>query len=196
MQLLTDYPWYFLLFCLAAGGVYAAALYGWRRQKDGDLPRWVRIALPALRFAVVTLLAFLLLGPLVRRQVHDRERPIVVVADDASASVTEHGYALTDDDWNPVLRRLEKDYEVVRFPYGDNHFTNIASALTDIKERYAVLLCRRQSFLCISMSVLCFGKGCFCRFYIGSELLLLNLELKLFLCDLCKPLLCCLSIRL
>ena len=137
MQLLTDYPWYFLLFCLVAGGVYAAALYGWRRQKDGDLPRWVRIALPALRFAVVTLLAFLLLGPLVRRQVHDRERPIVVVADDASASVTEHGYALTDEDWGPVLRRLEKDYDVVRFPYGDNHFTNIAASLTDIKERYA-----------------------------------------------------------
>jgi len=137
MQLLTDYPWYFLLFCLVAGGVYAVGLYGWWRQKDVDLPRWVRIALPALRFVVVTLLAFLLLGPLVRRQVHDKERPIVVVADDASASVTEHGYALTDDDWEPVLKKLEKDYEVARYPYGDNHFTNIAAELTDIKERYA-----------------------------------------------------------
>ena len=141
MQLLTDYPWYFLLFCLVAGGVYAAGLYGWRRRSSGaaadDLPRWVRIALPVLRFAVVTLLAFLLLGPLVRRQVHDKERPIVVVADDASSSVTEHGYALTDEDWASVTRRMEKDYDVVRYPYGDNHFTNIAAALTDIKERYA-----------------------------------------------------------
>ena len=137
MQLLTDYPWYFLLFCLLAGGVYAWALYGLGRNKNADLPKWARVTLPALRFVVVTLLAFLLLGPLVKRQVHDKERPIVVVADDVSASVTEHGYAIGDEAWDPVTRRLEKDFEVARLPYGDGHFTDIAAALTDIKERYA-----------------------------------------------------------
>lgn len=137
MQVLIDYPWYFLLFCLLAGGGYAAALYMGTRRRNGDMPNWARVALPVLRFAVVTLLTFLLLGPLVKRQVHDRERPIVVVADDTSESVAAHGYALGDDEWNPVLRGLEKDYEVVRQPYGDGHFTNIAAALTDIKERYA-----------------------------------------------------------
>ena len=154
MQLLTDYPWYFLFFCLLAGGVYAWALYGLGRKKDADLPRWAQVALPALRFAVVTLLAFLLLGPLVRRQVHDKERPIVVVAEDVSESITAHGFALGEEQWEPVLRKLEKDYDVVRYGYAaglspefpestdnqDNpalHLTNISAALTDLKERYA-----------------------------------------------------------
>lgn len=140
MQLLTDYPWYFLLFCLLAGAAYSVALYGLRRRNGGaqeELPRWARVALPALRFAVVALLAFLLLGPLVKRQVHDKERPIVAIVDDTSASVTAHGYALGDEAWEPVERRLGKDFEVVRYPYGDGHSTNIAAALTDVKERYA-----------------------------------------------------------
>ena len=149
MQLLTDFPWYFLLFCLLAGGVYAFALYGLHRKRNGtgpadDRPRWVRILLPMLRFAVVSLLAFLLLAPLVRRQVHDRERPILVVADDVSESVTAHGYALGDEAWAPVLHQLEKDFDVVRYPYAEGMNdsvnvggTNISAALTDIKERYA-----------------------------------------------------------
>lgn len=140
MQILTDYPWYFLFLCLLAGGGYSVLLYGLRRRKaspaNDQTPRWARLAMPLLRFVAVSLLAFLLLGPLVKRQIHDKERPILVLAEDNSTSVTDHGYALSDNDLSPVISRLEKDFDVVRLPYGDNR-TNISAALMDIHERYA-----------------------------------------------------------
>ena len=151
MQLITDYPWYFLLLCLIAGGGYSLLLYGFRFQVSGfrfrlqrrratssadGVPRWAGIAMPVLRFASVALLTFLLLGPLVKRRQHEKERPIVVVAEDASTSITAHGYAIDEAAWQPVIRRMEKDFEVVRIPFGDRS-TNLSATLSDIHERYA-----------------------------------------------------------
>lgn len=88
MRLLLDYPWYFVLFCLLAGAGYSLLLYR-RSEHFGRGLRWL---LAALRFVAVSLIAFLLLSPMVRLVRHDRERPIVVLAQDNSRSL-----ALTKD---------------------------------------------------------------------------------------------------
>ena len=88
MRLLLDYPWYFVLFCLMAGAGYSALLY-YRTKHFGKRLRWL---LAAVRFVAVSLIAFLLLSPMVRLVRHDRERPIVVLAQDNSRSL-----ALTKD---------------------------------------------------------------------------------------------------
>lgn len=130
MQLLFDYPWYFIFFCLLAGGLYTFALYWMGRGKSSaTLPRWARVALPMLRFLSVTIIAFLLLAPLVRRQVTDTEKPIVVFAKDVSESVKGKEIDLSKlDEMN--------DYEVIVDTFGGKS-TDIAAALKSVGERYA-----------------------------------------------------------
>ncbi len=132
MQLLFDYPWYFLLLCLLAGGIYSAALYWRSRTKGESLPRWVRIALPALRFAAVTLIALLLMGPMVRRSVREDEKPLVVLSQDVSESVKPAERLLLSAD----LKDLQKKYEVVVDSFGGKT-TDISAHLQDLADRYA-----------------------------------------------------------
>lgn len=113
MRLLIDYPWYFVLFCLLAGAAYSALLY-FRSRHFGRGLRW---ALAVLRFVAVTLIAFLLLSPLVRMERHQSEKPVVVVAQDNSRSLAliqdstfyRTGYL---DALRRAVERLGRDYEV------------------------------------------------------------------------------------
>ena len=85
-MLLTDYPWYYVLLCLLAGAVYAAVLYFVGRNPFGRSWRWV---LAALRCLMVSAIAFLLLAPMSRQQVDERQKPHVVLAQDVSGSVVQ-----------------------------------------------------------------------------------------------------------
>lgn len=123
MQLIFDYPWYFLLLCLLAGGICSFALY-WRRPVGS---KGVTALLAALRFVAVSLIAFLLLAPLVKRHTSEQERPIIVVARDASESVSGM-------DAGPI--ELGDRYEVVEDTFGGST-TDIAAALHSIGDRYA-----------------------------------------------------------
>lgn len=82
--MVIDYPWYFVLLCLLAGAAYAAGLYfvGHRRFGKG-----VNALLAALRFVAVTAIALLLLAPVAKRTVHERQKPRVVLEEDCSLSV-------------------------------------------------------------------------------------------------------------
>jgi hypothetical protein len=91
---------FWIIGCLLAGVAYAAALY-WRgrvQPGEGDDTRtgWSRTltwSLAALRFVAVSLLAFLLLNPLIRSVQNRTEKPIVVLAVDNSESVAAAGRA-------------------------------------------------------------------------------------------------------
>lgn len=82
--MIIDYPWYFVLLCLLAGVAYAAGLYyvGHRHFSKG-----VNALLAALRFVAVTVIALLLLAPVAKRTVHERQKPLIVLVDDCSESV-------------------------------------------------------------------------------------------------------------
>lgn len=126
--------WYWILLCLLAGAAYSALLY-WlpfgRRDSASQKGKGVTVALSVVRFITVSLIALLLTQPIVRRQMASRDRPIVVVAHDASQSVLDAG-GLPD----ARLWRLERDYEVVYDTFGGKS-TNIAAALGSIADRYA-----------------------------------------------------------
>lgn len=82
--MIIDYPWYFVLLCLLAGAAYAAALYYVGRR---HFSRGVNALLAVLRFVAVSVIALLLLAPVARRTVHERQKPLVVLVDDCSQSV-------------------------------------------------------------------------------------------------------------
>lgn len=78
----TASPW-LLLACLAAGALYAWLLY----SKKTPWPRSLNYGLAVLRFVVVSVLCFLLMGPLVRYVSNTTVPPTIVFAVDNSQSV-------------------------------------------------------------------------------------------------------------
>ena len=113
-ELYTDYKWYFFLFCLLLGLGYALLLYF--RNKKSSLSPKVRIVLGVLRFLSISILAFLLLSPLVKQQLTNKEKPIIIVGQDNSSSIMLNSDSLFyKNNYIPLLQQtiaeLEKDYE-------------------------------------------------------------------------------------
>lgn len=128
MQILLDYPWYYILFCLLAGAAYSFILYRKKSKQKDDIPRSWRLPLALLRFVTVALITFLLLAPLVKRHVNTHEKPIIVLAQDVSESVQPVDHRLWEFD--------SPQFDIVRDSFGDKT-TDIAAALQDIADRYA-----------------------------------------------------------
>lgn len=81
-------PW-FILLCLLAGGIYAFVLY---QNKKTFSPVQNRM-LAIIRGLLVSLLAFLLINPLLRNNKSTIEKPTVVLAVDNSSSMMHGGQA-------------------------------------------------------------------------------------------------------
>lgn len=133
MHLLFDCPWYYVFFCLLAGALYSATLYWHRRgQNDTLLPKTLRFLLPILRFFSVSLIALLLMAPLIRHNVNTHEKPIIVVAQDKSQSIPSSQREILSRQY----RVLGNDYQLVIDSFGGKS-TNIAAAIASINDRYA-----------------------------------------------------------
>ena len=146
MEALTfAYPVWYLALCALAGGVVAGLLY-FRAPTTAPAPLVAVMAV--LRFLSYTLLAALLLSPLLRFVETDRQEPIVVLAQDVSESVTE-GLDTTAyrARWRALRDRLAEDYEVVDFTFGSSvtpageltfteKQTNLDGVLTQIADVY------------------------------------------------------------
>ena len=85
-KLIIDSPWYYFALSLIAGLLAALLLY-YRNKATGDTPKQVRYLLFGLRFAGVTILAFLLLNIFLRRVSTETENPVVILAIDNSSSM-------------------------------------------------------------------------------------------------------------
>lgn len=126
--MIIDYPWYMVLLCLLAGAAYAAVLYFTGRRR---FPRRTQWLLTALRFLAVSVIAFLLLAPMTRRTVHDRQKPHVLVAVDRSLSVLQ-----SDDSAFSAETLTEAFGDRLRFslmPFGDAAGTDIGSVLQGVE---------------------------------------------------------------
>ena len=78
LELKFDYsPWYILL-CLVAGVLFAFILY----QKKGPWSKQINYLLATFRFILVSLLAFLLIGPFLKLIKNSIEKPTFVFAVD------------------------------------------------------------------------------------------------------------------
>lgn len=85
MGLVTEYPAGFILVCLLLGAAYAFVLY-FLDIKRG-LKQVTHRFLLVFRFLSVTLIAFLLLGPLIRKTEKIVEKPIIILGIDNSGSI-------------------------------------------------------------------------------------------------------------
>lgn len=90
ISLQTEFSSWFIPLCLVVGLGYAALLY----SKNSPWSKSVNRLLAGLRFVLITLICFLLLGPLLNQIEFFDEKPIVVLAVDDSASLPD-GYDST-----------------------------------------------------------------------------------------------------
>jgi hypothetical protein len=122
LRVVTEYSGWFFALCVLLALVYAGILYfrNPREEFSATLTRW----LAAFRFLAIVLLAFLLLSPLLKTIFRTSEKPVIIFAQDNTASLTvgndttfyreqypEMASALIDD--------LRKDYDVKTFAFAD-----------------------------------------------------------------------------
>lgn len=123
MGLVTEYPAGFAALCLVLGAGYAVLLY-YLDLKRG-LRQWTHRVMFALRLVSVTLIAFLLLGPLVRQSSKLVEKPVVVLGIDNSRSMV----LAADSEWcrkqlPPAIEKLAGELrtrcDVRIYSFGDH----------------------------------------------------------------------------
>ncbi len=149
MSIITEYPLWFIIFCLGAGLGFSYLLY---RKRNAEVKNWVHYLLFVSRFVIVSTLCFFLLNPLIKSTSSYTEKPIVVIAADNSASIGRSKDSLFyKGEFKKQLQRLNEalgeKYEIkfVRFSDGveedsalnySGKETNISAVLADIRSNY------------------------------------------------------------
>ncbi|MHB1179256.1 MAG: hypothetical protein ACYCZO_13095 [Daejeonella sp.] len=145
----TSVTFFWLLGCLALGIGYAFILYG----SSAHLNKNLRNFLFLLRAVVITILSFLLFAPLVRNINTTVEKPLIIIAQDNSASIiVSKTKNFNGRSYASNLKKLEatlgEDYDVRTFNFGaevksglDLQFnapvTDIASLFTLIEDQFS-----------------------------------------------------------
>lgn len=140
----TTTTFFWLLGCLALGTGYAFVLYG----SSSHLSASIRNSLFALRAAAVTILSFLLFAPLMRSVDTTIEKPLIIIAQDNSASIL---FSKTKDfkdktyvaDLKELEKELSADYDVRSFSFGsavkNGLDLSFNSPLTDISSVFKLI---------------------------------------------------------
>ncbi|MFM7309049.1 MAG: hypothetical protein ACKOZY_00410 [Flavobacteriales bacterium] len=131
MSIITEYPLWFSILCVFAGLAYAGALY-FRDDFNKNYGAAIALLLGFFRFAAVTILAFLLLKPLIKTIDRTTEKPIIAICQDNSQSLVvgkDSSYYR-----GPYLAELQKltdaldgEFEVRTFRFGDGVYDGIDS---------------------------------------------------------------------
>jgi len=104
-----------------------------------------------LRFLTITLLSALLLSPLLKSVITETKKPVVVLAQDHSESLSTElrgeGLDKYRDNWNALRDALSENYEVHELAFGDevretvdfkfvDKVTNLSQLMRDVYDRY------------------------------------------------------------
>lgn len=122
-QLLTQYSFWWILVCILAGLAYAWILYGKHKVQEDQSP-WFKRILFIFRWFSVSVLAFLLLSPMIRTLSRETEKPLLVFAQDNSSSILLGGDSAYYKNQYPqevkaFLETLKDKYDVNTLSWGD-----------------------------------------------------------------------------
>jgi hypothetical protein len=113
--------------------VYAVSLY-YRDGRFKEQASWFKWLLGILRTAVVGLLAFLLLSPLIKSLIQNQRNPIIVMVEDSSESIAqglkEESVAFGNQ-MDQLESQLQEKFDVKRLHFGDSVGTGKADTLND-----------------------------------------------------------------
>jgi hypothetical protein len=116
-----QYPTWYLILCIFLGVGTAALLY-FRDTSFGEKSPLLRRVLGILRALSISIIAALLLSPLLKTQVTDIKKPIVVLAQDVSESI---GLAIADSTaykqrFQALASQIGDKYDVRFLSFGEN----------------------------------------------------------------------------
>lgn len=153
MEFIFQYPIWFIGFCLLLGFVYSFVLYYKSDDFSDDSTQFafIKKALSVFRFLTVSLLAFLLLSPLVKTRFIDKIQPNIVIAHDNSSSINL-GFKKIDsaqyiNSLNGLHNAFSDEYKVDFYRFSDkinkqdtldfqDKKTNISNVLTELNGNY------------------------------------------------------------
>lgn len=127
MNIITESPSWFILFCLFAGALYALILYR-KDKKFAEVNPWLIRLMTAFRFIVVTILCFLLLSPLLKTVSRTTEKPLIVIAQDNSESL------VVSKDSSFYKKQYKADLQKLMDVLGEKYDVKLYSFADKIKE--------------------------------------------------------------
>lgn len=151
MNLVLDYPLWFVGLCMLVGLAYALGLY-YREVSFAEKSTTYNRILGFLRWATVTIICLLLLDPVMRSVTTEKRAPIVVLAHDNSESIRERTSEAELAQYQQNMQKLQailgEKYELRTYTFGDklrdsldfsytDKVTNIASLFEQIYDLYS-----------------------------------------------------------
>jgi len=130
--------------------IYALGLYA-RDRRIKENVTWLPYLLGLLRFLAVLGILFLLLMPLFKHFVSEKQKPLIVMLKDESASIQAATDASTlemvETGLGEMTSSISEDFEIVEIPFGedfglrasdtiDNQSTNISKVLEYVSETF------------------------------------------------------------
>jgi len=149
-NLQLSYPGYFLIIITVVAVIYTLSLY-LRDKRIKENKTWLPYVLSLLRFLAILGILFLLLTPLFKRFVTEKQKPVIVLLNDESASIKAATDAQTlesvNDGLASVMTDLSEDFEIVELPFAErlavssedtinDQSTNISTALEYVSETF------------------------------------------------------------
>jgi hypothetical protein len=147
LNIVTEYPGWWVIVCILLGVAYAAILY--YRERSGDLPLSLKRMLAVFRAVTIAVIAFLLLNPLLKSVFTTTEKPVIILAQDNSRSLLigkDSAYYRKEypGRFRKLANQLEKDYQVRIYSFGDKVRPDVdfsfAERQTDISSLFDELL--------------------------------------------------------
>lgn len=151
INIITELPIWFTLFCIALGGIYAFFLYR-KEEKFSETKPWLVKVMAFSRFLLVSFLAFLLLSPFIKTLFNKVEKPVIIIAQDNSSSILlnkDSAFYKSDylDKLKTLKNSLEEDYEVKTYTFGEDltegdnidyteKITNLSNAFGELNNKF------------------------------------------------------------
>lgn len=117
-----QYPTWYLLLCVLLGLVIAVVLY-YKDHSFSKQSSWLNWLLGSIRFLLVTLIAILLLSPLLKSLITEVKKPVIVLAQDQSESIVadmdEAALASYQNSFEELTKSLGEEYDVKSYAFGN-----------------------------------------------------------------------------
>lgn len=149
-QIILGSQWWLVLICMLAGLLYALALY--YREQRYEFSQSRKLVMGVVRAVAVAFISFFLLSPLFLTTTRQVEEPVIIIAQDHSASVLARSDSLFYLNeyplmLNSLIQELGQSNEVRSYSFGEtlregidfeytDRQTNIAEVLTETRSRY------------------------------------------------------------
>jgi hypothetical protein len=121
-NLILEYPLWYLLLCASVATGYALGLY-YKDRSFGEETRWLNKVLGTLRWLTVFIICLLLLTPVLRYRSTERKAPIVVLAQDNSASLLSAMDSTQRQAYQKQMEQLQQalkeQYDLRVYSFGD-----------------------------------------------------------------------------